>query len=320
MNVTIGTDIHRAELLLKEGELVAIPTETVYGLAANAFNPLAVAKIYEVKNRPSFNPLIIHTNSIEKLESWGLNFPEKAQQLATAFSPGPITFVIPKSDKIPELITAGTKAVAVRIPKHDLTLNLLELLDFPLAAPSANPSTFVSPTSAAHVAQQLGDKIPYILDGGASNVGLESTIISFIGITPKILRFGGLALEDIEAVIGKVELPEKGFSDNPIAPGMLARHYATKHPIILGDYEKAKYKYKTNEIAVISFFEKYEHIPDSQQFVLSKNKDLAEAASNLFAAMRKANELDIKVIFAEIFPNIGLGRAINDRLKRAATI
>lgn len=319
MIANIGIDIKYAKNLLQNGELVAIPTETVYGLAANAFNPKAVTKIYEVKNRPSFNPLIIHTNSIDKLNDWGLTLPEKAFQLANIFSPGPLTFVIPKSDKIPDIITAGTKAVAVRIPNHTLTLSLLEDLDFPLAAPSANPSTFVSPTTALHVAQQLGDKIPYILDGGASKVGLESTILSFLDETPKVLRFGGLALEAIEEIIGKVQLPEQGFSDNPVAPGMLARHYATRHPIILGNPEQSFSKFDFNEIAIISLSKKYELVPDNQQFILSTNGDLAEAATNLFAAMRKANELKIKVILAEVFPNIGLGRAINDRLKRAAT-
>lgn len=320
MSEKIGKDLNFAENLLKNGELVAIPTETVYGLAANAFNAAAVVKIYEVKNRPTFNPLIIHSNSLEKFKNWGLNFPEKALLLANNFSPGPITFVIPKSDKIPDIITAGTNAVAIRIPNHSLTLNLLELLDFPLAAPSANPSSFVSPTTALHVATQLGDKIPYILDGGACKIGLESTIISFLEEKPKILRFGGLALEEIENIIGKVELPSQGYSDNPVAPGMLARHYATKHPIIIGNPDDYISSYSLDKIAVISFYKKYNYIPDNQQFILSKTANLAEAATNLFAAMRLANELNVEVIIAENFPNFGLGRAINDRLKRAATL
>ena len=161
----VGTELHVAIAHLQNGDLVAIPTETVYGLAANAFDADAVTRIYKVKNRPSFNPLIIHTDSLRKLEEWGLKLPEKMLQLANRFSPGPVTFVIPKSNRIPDIVTAGTEAVAVRIPNHPLTLELLKQLDFPLAAPSANPSGFVSPTNAWHVNEQLGDQIPYILNG-----------------------------------------------------------------------------------------------------------------------------------------------------------
>jgi L-threonylcarbamoyladenylate synthase len=315
----IGNDLHLSKKLLQQGELVAIPTETVYGLAANAFDPIAVAKIYEVKNRPSFNPLIIHTDSIEKLNEWGLFLPPKAQLLAEHYAPGPLTYVIPKSDRIPDIITAGTDAVAVRIPKHPLTLQLLASLDFPLAAPSANPSGFVSPTTASHVEEQLGAKIPYILDGGPATVGLESTILAFLSEEPTLLRYGGLALEDLEAVIGKINLPNQGFSDNPIAPGMLARHYATRHPILLGNPADNFIHYSPEEVAIIAFNKNYHEVPIHQQFILSPKGDITEAATQLFAAMRQANDLAIKVILAEIFPNYGLGRAINDRLKRAAT-
>jgi L-threonylcarbamoyladenylate synthase len=315
-----GVNINTAAAFLRAGELVAIPTETVYGLAANAFDEAAVIKIYKAKNRPQFNPLIIHTDSLEKLQTFGIQLPAKAKLLAAHFSPGPLTYVVPKSDKIPDIITAGTNAVAVRIPNHQLTLALLAQLDFPLAAPSANPSGFVSPTSAAHVAAQLQDKVAYILDGGACEVGVESTIISFLNDEPEILRFGGLALEDIEAVIGKVKIPVKGYSDNPVAPGMLARHYATRHPIVLGDISSHIARFSPEQIATISLSQKFEQIPDNQQFILSENNNLDEAASRLFAAMREADALNVDVILAQIFPNEGLGRAINDRLKRAATL
>lgn len=321
MSSKIGTDIHQAAAFLKAGKLVAIPTETVYGLAANAFDTEGVAKIYEAKNRPQFNPLIIHTDSIEKLTSWGLTLPPKAQLLARSFSPGPITFLIPKSAQIPDIITAGTDAVAVRIPDHPLTLKLLAMLDFPLAAPSANPSGFVSPTTAQHVEKQLDKKVAYIVDGGNCKVGLESTIVSFLDDNkPKLLRYGGLALEDIERIIGKVELPKQGFSDNPVAPGMLARHYATRHPIILGNPETSFMDYNLDKVAIISFYKKYAQVPEKQQFILSENRSLTEAATQLFAAMRQANDLDVAVILAEIFPDEGLGKAINDRLRRAATL
>ncbi|MEI6508881.1 MAG: L-threonylcarbamoyladenylate synthase [Bacteroidota bacterium] len=315
----IGTDINTAINFLKHGELVAIPTETVYGLAANAFDENAVLKIYHVKNRPQFNPLIIHTNSIEKLKSWDLVLPEKMLLLAAKYSPGPLTFVIKKSNTIPDIVTAGTDAVAVRIPNHILTLELLSKLDFPLAAPSANPSGFVSPTKASHVFEQLGDHIPYILDGGECEVGVESTIISFLDETPTILRFGGLSLESIESIIGKVN---SVFSNQnsalPIAPGMLSRHYATKHKLIFDFKETDFSQYHHDRIGMISYSKNYTSIPISNQMILSPERKLAEAARKLFSAMREIDEKDIDVIFAEKFPDLDLGRAINDRLKRAS--
>jgi len=319
----IGTDLNTAINYLKQGELVAIPTETVYGLAANAFDITAVTKIYKVKDRPQFNPLIIHTDSIEKLKSWGLILPDKMLQLAAQFSPGPLTYVIKKSSLIPDIITAGNDAVAVRIPNHPLALALLKELDFPLAAPSANPSGYVSPTNAMHVEEQLGNKIPYILDGGECKVGVESTIISFMDDVPAIIRFGGLSLEAIESVIGKVnsfkpQTTNEKHHTNIIAPGMLSRHYATKHRLIFGDIEKNISAYSSNKIGIISFHKKYDSILEEQQFILSKNKNLDEAAQKLFSAMREIDKLNIDVILAEKFPDEGLGRAINDRLKRAS--
>jgi L-threonylcarbamoyladenylate synthase len=321
----VGTDITLALTLLRQGELVAIPTETVYGLAANAFDADAVTRIYHAKNRPSFNPLIIHTDSIEKLRKWDLILPEPLLKLAAKFSPGPITYVIPKSKRIPDIVTAGTEAVAVRIPNHPLVLELLQQLDFPLAAPSANPSGFISPTNAWHVKEQLGDKISYILNGGECKVGIESTIISFLHDTPEILRHGGISVEAIESVIGKVkDLPfEESIGINsehaPVAPGMLAKHYAPKHKLIFGDVKKYLNYFDPTKTCIIAFSSVYENIPVKQQFVLSVNRNLDEAAQKLFAAMREADKMDVDVILAEKFPDEGLGRAINDRLKRAGT-
>jgi L-threonylcarbamoyladenylate synthase len=316
-----GTDIDYAIEKLKAGELVAIPTETVYGLAANAFDPNAVTKIYHAKNRPQFNPLIIHTNSMEKLVSWGLNIPDKMALLMQQFSPGPITFVIPASPLIPDIVTAGTGAVAVRIPNHPLTLALLSKIDFPLAAPSANPSGFISPTNAFHVKEQLGDKIAYILNGGSCVVGIESTIISFLQNKPCILRHGGLALESIEKWIGEVDtLSDEGImdeTDKPIAPGMLSKHYAPNHRLIFGDVKKYLPYFQHERIGVIAFSSIYENIPARNQFVLSPSRNLDEAAQKLFGVMREVDKLDLDVILAEKFPDEGLGRAINDRLKRA---
>lgn len=320
----VGTDLELAIKFLSQGELVAIPTETVYGLAANAFDADAVTKIYKVKNRPSFNPLIVHTNSIEKLEQWGLILPEQMQELARKFSPGPITYVIPRSEKIPDIVTAGTDAVAVRIPNHPLVLELLSSLDFPLAAPSANPSGFVSPTNAWHVNEQLGDKIPYILNGGNCEIGVESTIISFLENPPALLRHGGVSKEKIEAVIGQVtdkpgQASGRIASEMPVAPGQLTKHYATTHQLIFGDPKKYFNYFEPERTAIITFSSVYVEVPARNQVVLSHNRDLDEAAKNLFAAMREIDKLDVDVILAEKFPDEGLGRAINDRLKRAGS-
>ncbi|MFN5920686.1 MAG: L-threonylcarbamoyladenylate synthase [Bacteroidota bacterium] len=321
MSAPTGTDIDLAISHLKKGELVAIPTETVYGLAANAFDADAVIKIYHAKNRPQFNPLIIHTHSLQKLESWGLNIPEKMRQLAQHFSPGPLTYIIPTSARIPDIVTAGTGAVAVRIPNHPLTLELLSRIDFPLAAPSANPSGFISPTNAWHVNEQLGDKVAYIVNGGPCEVGIESTIVSFMTEQPCILRFGGLAQEKIEAVIGKVntytELSDE-FENQPMAPGMLVRHYAPEHRLMFGDVRKFLNYFNPERVAIITFSSIYEQVPARQQIVLSHSRNLDEAAQHLFAAMREVDKMDVDVILAEKFPDEGLGRAINDRLKRAS--
>lgn len=307
--------------LLKQGELVAIPTETVYGLAANAFNEEAVLNIYKTKNRPHFNPLIIHSNSVERFADWGIYLPALALKLAADFSPGPITFVVPSSNKVPDMVTAGHDSVAIRVPNHPLTLELLAMLDFPLAAPSANPSTFVSPTSAAHVKQQLGDRIKCILDGGACQVGIESTIVSFLENTPRILRYGGLAKEQIEASLGiKVHVPQvSGDTSKIIAPGMMERHYApNKKLIICDDIEKELLTHQGLILGSISFSKKYGSIDSKNQFILSPNGRLDEAARHLFSALRSLNDLDVDIILAEKFPDEGLGIAINDRLRRAS--
>jgi L-threonylcarbamoyladenylate synthase len=314
----VGTDINQAIQYLELGQLIAIPTETVYGLAANAFDSNAVLSIYKAKNRPNFNPLIIHTDSIEKLESWGLVLPPKMKKLAAHFSPGPLTYVIPKSNHIPDIVTAGTNAVAVRIPQHSLTLKLLRKLNFPLAAPSANPSGYVSPTKAIHVLEQLSHKVSYILDGGDCSIGLESTIISFLEDTPMILRYGGLAIEEIEKIIGKVNLPTEGFVDNPIAPGQLAKHYATNHKLVVGNPDNYTATFNPLRMGVIAFSKTYTQIPLNNQFQLSLTNNLDEAAQELFSVMRQIDKLDIDMIIAEKFPDEGLGKAINDRLKRAS--
>lgn len=315
----IGSNINIAAQMLTQGKLVAIPTETVYGLAANAFNAAAVAHIYSVKKRPQFNPLIIHSNTIEKFKNWGIVFNNDAQKLAEAFMPGPITLVLPTSSNIPQIVTAGHHTVAVRIPNHPLTLELLSKINFPVAAPSANPSGYVSPTTAQHVLNQLEHEVDYILDGGPCNVGLESTIISLVEPTPKLLRYGGLATELIEDALQK-KLDKNAIinNDNPLAPGMLSKHYATKTPLIIGLVSNYINQYNPKDIGAICFTEKSPLIPEKQQLVLASDGNLETAATNLFSAMRLADNLNLKVIIAEPLPNHGLGLAINDRLKRAS--
>jgi L-threonylcarbamoyladenylate synthase len=308
----VGQDITKVIALLKLGNLVAIPTETVYGLAANAFDEKAVTKIFEAKNRPFFDPLILHTDSIDKIKSFAEYIPLDLQILLETFSPGPITVLLPKKKNISDLVTAGLPRVAVRIPHHPLTLDLLKSLEFPLAAPSANPFGYISPTSAHHVEKQLGDKIDYILDGGICQVGLESTIIGFEDKQLTVYRKGGLSIEAIEEVVGKITLLENS-SSNPAAPGMLKSHYAPNKNMLL--YEGQKLSKKSG---FLSFCEIKKTVDLENQFILSQTKDLNEAAQNLFKGLRYLDNLAIETIYIELVPDIGLGRAINDRLKRAA--
>jgi len=315
----IGQDIGLAANFLKEGKLVAVPTETVYGLAGNALNPEAVASIFETKNRPSFDPLIIHISGIEQVEKYTKDFPETLQKLAEKFWPGPLTLLLPRKDIIPDLVTSGLDRVAVRVPDHPITLALLRSLDLPLAAPSANPFGYISPTTAEHVNAQLGEKIPYILDGGPCKVGLESTIVGMEGEEVIIYRIGGLEISEIESLVGVVKIKDHS-SSNPQAPGLLESHYAPRIPFLIGNLNEMIPDFQTRKVdfAVLSFDSKIEGISTERQFCLSVNSDLKEAASNLFAAMRQLDECGAEVILAELMPEFGLGRAINDRLKRAA--
>ena len=313
----IGNDIDLAKNILEAGGLVAIPTETVYGLAGNAFNVEAVAKIFEAKNRPAFDPLIVHTNDMAKVKGFAKCVPDKAEQLMRTFWPGPLTILLEKEALVPDLTTSGLQSVACRVPNHPLTLSLLEVLDFPVAAPSANPFGYVSPTSAQHVAQQLGDQIDYILDGGEAKVGIESTIISFLETVPKVLRLGGLSVEDIEDEIGTVNVATHS-SSKPAAPGMLKSHYAPKKTIVLLDQINMNEISDFTQFGSLMFQEALQKLPSQNQLVLSPKGDLNEAAKNLFKGLRSLDEnKDIHTIITEFVPNEGLGRAINDRIRRA---
>ena len=315
----VGTDIAKAAALLRSNELVAIPTETVYGLAANALNEAAVVKIFDAKNRPAFDPLIVHVASIAEFHAYAEDIPEEALQLAEKVCPGPVTFILKKKAIIPDLVTSGHPTVGLRVPDHALTLQLLNDLDFPLAAPSANPFGYTSPTNAQHVQEQLGDKLNYILDGGACTVGLESTIIDFSGTEPKVLRLGGLSLEFIEDTLGK-KVAIQTSSSNPQAPGMLISHYNPGKPVLVGAVKERMGELSNKRIGILAFKEYVSGIPHENQRILSPAGDLAEAACNFFGMLRSFNALPVDVVIAEWLPDAGLGRAINDRLKRAAAV
>lgn len=318
MKTIIGKDIQRAAVLLREGELVAVPTETVYGLAGNALNEKAILKIYEVKNRPRFNPLIIHVPSPAYMDLYAEAIPEKCLLLAGKFSPGPVTFLLKKKEIIPDLVTAGSDQVAIRIPDHPMTLALLKMLGFPLAAPSANPSGYVSPVTAQHVYEGLQGKIPYILDGGPCRVGVESTIIGFENHEVIIHRSGGIAIEEIESLLQQ-KVKVTMTKNEPETPGQLKSHYATHTPLYFGNVEELMKKFRNKKVAVITLSREYATEP-GMLFRLSPQENLNEAASNLFKVLRELDNLKPDVIVADRFPDKGLGRAINDRLQKAQHI
>ena len=301
-------NIVEAARIIRRGGLVAFPTETVYGLGADATNDAAVAGIFEAKGRPRFNPLIIHFADSDSVAA-AVDFNERAQKLARAFWPGALTMVLRRKPDCPVslLASAGLDTLAVRIPNHPLAHALIEAAKTPIAAPSANRSGQVSPTTAAHVMESLGDRVDAVLDGGPCQIGLESTVIDLCGDIPTLLRPGGIAREDIEAVIGTVAVSD-GSDDAPRSPGMLQRHYAPSIPIRL-NADKAE----PGE-ALLAFGPGQEDASAN----LSPGGDLKEAAANLFAMLRRLDRPEFKGIAVSKIPNSGLGAAINDRLKRAA--
>lgn len=316
MSAEIGIDLLLAKKILEAGDIVAIPTETVYGLAGNAFDTRAVLKIFQVKERPSFDPLIVHTNSVDKIKDFVQEIPELANGLMKKCWPGPLTILFKKKAIVPDLVTSGSPFVAVRIPSHALTLKLLASLDFPLAAPSANPFGYVSPTTAEHVNDQLGNKIKYIINGGPSIVGIESTIVGFDGEEPIVYRLGGISIESLEKQVGKIKTILTS-SSKPASPGMLSSHYAPAKSVIIG-LNKALKTFQPEEVGYLSYMELSSSVPLENQVVLSETGSLEEAASNLFAGLRKLDASSVKVIATELLPEKGIGRAINDRLKRAS--
>jgi L-threonylcarbamoyladenylate synthase len=313
----ITTDLNLVKKELIKGEPVAIPTETVYGLAANAFKATSVDKIFHLKQRPANNPLIVHIPSSEFLSKIACEIPESAKRLATAFWPGPLTLVLKKQKVIPDRVTAGKDTVGVRIPKHTLTLKLLKQLDFPLAAPSANPFGAISPTTAVHVSHAFQDKLKYVLDGGPCERGLESTIIGFENDQAVLYRHGAISLEAIEEIVGKIHVKNKN-EESPEAPGMLSKHYAPKTPIVLStEIAKDVKTYRLKKLGLLFFKDAQGFDKLHQVKVLSPKGDLKEAAKKLYTALHHLDQLDLDLIITEHFPENDLGRTINDRLKRA---
>ncbi len=311
----IGENIEIAAKNLSEGKLVSNPTETVYGLAGNALNDSAVANIFKVKNRPFFDPLILHVKSVNVAKLYTQNWNETALKLAENFMPGPLTLLMYKNEKISDLITSGSPKVAIRIPFHEMTLKLLEIIDFPLVAPSANPFQYISPTKAEHVEIQLGDKISYILDGGECKVGIESTIIDVTEDKVKVMRLGGLDLNEIEKCIGYKPLIVK---NDKSVPGQLEKHYSPHKKLKIIQSENEIEANHFSKIGVLSFGDNFK----KDYFLnlnLSSNGNIDEAAQHLFSYLRQLDQSGLEIIYTKLLPENGLGMAINDRLTRAAT-
>jgi L-threonylcarbamoyladenylate synthase len=314
----ISKDIQKAVALLSNEELVAIPTETVYGLAGNIFSEKAINAIFKTKQRPFFNPLIVHISSVDVLDTIVSEIPEKAKRLAEAFWPGSMTLVLKKNSKIPDLITAGKDTVAVCVPNHATTTSLLKQLDFPLAAPSANPFNNISPTKPEHVERYFKNDIQMVLDGGTCTNGIESTIIGFENHEPIIYRLGALAIEDIETVVGKIAVKNKK-EQNPDAPGMLQKHYSPLTKTILTtDVLTSIQLYSDKKIGVLTLSTAYKNDFIAKEIVLSKTANLQEAASKLYDALHQLDHENLDIIIVEKMPDLGLGKSMNDRLQRAA--
>lgn len=304
---------------LEKDGIVAIPTETVYGLAGNAFSEKAVKRIFELKERPAHNPLIVHIKAVDDLQRIAREIPDAAYRLADAFWPGPLTLVLKKRDSVAKAVTAGLDTVAVRVPKHPVAIELLEKLDFPLAAPSANPFGSISPTKAAHVAAYFGDRLTVILDGGSCERGIESTIVGFdSGGHAVIYRFGSIPLEEIEKVVGasRIVVNEE---NKPNAPGMLSRHYAPATESILAENVIEIMKsFEGKRIGILLFQEGVTEDPLIDQEILSRTGNMNEAAKNLYEAMHRLDKKKPDVIIFQQLPERGLGITINDKLRRAS--
>jgi len=338
--------VRRAAELLRAGEVVALPTETVYGLAANALNPPAVERLFEIKGRPAHNPIIVHVASVAMAKRCVAHWPQMAQRLARAFWPGPLTLVLPRAKTIPDVVTAGGLTVGVRWPSHPLIQAVIRECDFPLAAPSANPSNRVSPTNAEHVRKHLGHKIPLVVDGGQSQVGIESTVLDLSVSPPRLLRPGMIHEQALLAVTGELALGAGDSHEVLKSPGLLRRHYSPQAKLVLWSWrdeqdlkvqisdfrfqglrfkvqgskfkvQGSKFKVQGSKIHVIA----HTHIPSGEGFgrVSVISRDATAFAQAIYAELHECDEAGAELIVVEAPPNRDEWRPIVDRLKKAAS-
>jgi len=323
---TSKEQLKKAAQLIRSGETVIFPTETVYGLGANALDENAVDKIFTAKGRPSDNPLIVHISDFEKAEEFAKDIPESARLLANKFCPGPITIILKKKDCIPNRVSAGLDTVGIRIPSDEVAREFLKLCDLPVAAPSANISGRPSPTSFEHVAEDMDGRVSGIIKGNNSKVGVESTVIDMTGDVPTVLRPGGISLEMLRGVLGEVRISaELGNDGIPKAPGMKYKHYSPKGQtfILKGTEEDVadflRKRQSVQKTGVIAFGEFMEYIPADMPVISLGSKESPEdAAARLFDALRKCDSLGLQEIYAPEIPDDGLWRAVKNRLYKAA--
>ncbi|HOV89157.1 MAG TPA: L-threonylcarbamoyladenylate synthase [Syntrophorhabdaceae bacterium] len=316
MEILNGLDhasILKAKEMLLMGGVVAFPTETVYGLGADAFNPYAVAKIFEIKKRPRFDPLIVHIDKNEWLDKIALHVPKKALILIERFWPGPLTVILKKRKNIPDIVTAGLPTVGIRMPAHPVAQELIKELERPIAAPSANPFGYISPTMAEHVAEMLKDKIELILDGGKSVFGIESTIVSMKNDDVFIHRHGAISKEEISEAVGDVyDVKDKGICESP---GSLPYHYSPHKPLKIIN---SPLEIETDNSCLLAFKSPSIRVISRYVRVLSEKGDLREAATNFFSYLIELDKKDVDLIYAEKISEKGLGRAMMERLKKAS--
>lgn len=317
--------IKKAGELLRAGEVVAIPTETVYGLAANAYDGSAVSKIFKAKGRPQDNPLIVHIAKVETLSDLVAEVPKAAKKLAAAFWPGPLTMILPKSEKIPDAVSAGLPTVAVRMPSHPVAHAVIEAAGVPLAAPSANLSGSPSPTNAKYVLEDMHDRIPLILDGGSSAVGVESTVITLATARPRVLRPGGITVEQLRALLGEVDVDDAVLHKlaegvRAASPGMKYKHYAPRADITIvkGSFEEFRRFVETKEkdAFVLCFAGEEKYFPHAVTY--GREDDGLSQANRLFDALRELDEQGANTVYARCPALSGVGLAVYNRLIRAA--
>jgi L-threonylcarbamoyladenylate synthase len=313
----ISKDVKLAATFLKNDGVVGIPTETVYGLAGNAYSDVAINKIFDIKKRPTTNPLILHVKNSKELDKIGTQIPELAYKLAETFWPGPLTLLVKKQPHVSNLITANQDTVAVRVPNNGLTLELLNSIDFPLVAPSANPFTRISPTEAFHVEAYFEDQINMVLDGGRCSDGVESTIVGFDNNKAVIYRLGAISVEEIEKIANNVSI-YKPLKNKISTPGMFKKHYSPNTEIILTrNVAQEMELFSDKKIGLLLFNAPQPNFNLAYQKILSPESNLKIATSNLYKALHELDAMNLDLIIAERFPEYGLGLTINDRLTRA---